>query len=130
MRRGVSAGALLAIGLALGAIASSAQAAVSFLHVGPAGGPAALPQIADPGGREVLLKGINADGLVDYFRADLMPPYPNAPASYSNGACPPDDPTVEGVDICQYDFSQLRPLGYDAIRLNVSWSLLEPTPGK
>ena len=122
--------ALTALSFALGAIASSTQAATAFLHVGPAGGPAALPQIIDSGGREVLLKGVNADGLVDYFRSDLMPPYPSTPASYSNGACPPDDPTVEGVDICQYDFSQLRPLGYDTIRLNISWSLLEPAPGK
>jgi endoglycosylceramidase len=130
MRREVLAVALLALGSALGALAPSAQAGPSFLRVGPAGGPAALPQIVDAGGREVLLKGVNVDGLVDYFRPDLMPPYPSSPASYASGACPPDDTTVEGVDICQYDFSQIGPLGYDEIRLNISWSLLEPTPGK
>jgi hypothetical protein len=121
--------ALVVIGLVVGATAPSLHAAGSFLHVGQAGGPASLPQIVDSGGREVLLKGVNVDGLVDYFRADLTPPYPSTPSSYSAGACPADDPTVEGVDVCQYDFSQLRPLGYDVIRLNVSWSLLEPTPG-
>jgi endoglycosylceramidase len=122
--------ALVALGSALGLMAPSVRAAGSFLHVGLAGGPAALPQIVDPGGREVLLKGVNADGLVDYFRPDLIPPYPSAPASYSDGECPPEEPAVEGVDICQYDFSQLKPLGYDVIRLNISWSLLEPTPGR
>jgi endoglycosylceramidase len=109
---------------------TSAVAAGSFLHVGPAGGPAGLPQIVDSSGREALLKGVNADGLVDYFRPDLAPPYPSTPVSYSHGACPPDDPSVEGVDICEYDLSQLAPLGYNVIRLNISWSLLEPTPGK
>jgi endoglycosylceramidase len=130
MRREVLALAAVVLCCALGALGPSAQAAPSFLRAGPAGGPAALAQIVDAGGREVLLKGVNVDGLVDYFRPDLVAPYPSSPASYSSGACPADDPTVEGVDICQYDFSQLVPLGYDAIRLNISWSLLEPTPGR
>jgi endoglycosylceramidase len=121
--------ALFALGSLLGVLAPSALAAPSFLRVGPAGGPAAVPQILDSAGREVLLKGVNADGLVDYFRPDLVAPYPSSPAAYAGGACPADDPSVEGVDICQYDFSQLAPLGYDVIRLNISWSLLEPTPG-
>ncbi len=131
--RGVFALALV-LACAFGARASAPAAAspspsLSFLHVGPVGGPSALHQVIDSGGRTVQLKGVNVDGLVDYFRPDLMSPYPTAPASYLDGACPADDPTVEGVDICQYDFSQLSPLGYDAIRLNVSWSLLEPKPG-
>jgi endoglycosylceramidase len=33
------------------------------------------------------------------------------------------------VPICWFDLPQMRRLGYDNIRLNVSWSLLEPTPG-
>ena len=34
------------------------------------------------------------------------------------------------MPVCEFDFDQMKPLGYDAIRLNLSWSLLEPQPGK
>jgi endoglycosylceramidase len=104
--------------------------AQSLLHVGPAEGPAALPQILDSHGRTVLLKGVNVDGIVDYFRDDLRSPYPSDPAAYMGGKCPANDSTVEGVVLCDYDFSQLGSLGYSVIRLDLSWSLLEPVPGK
>jgi endoglycosylceramidase len=104
--------------------------ALSFLHVGAPAGPAALPQILDRAGREVQLKGVNVDGLVDYWRPDLRPPYPSDPAAYAGGACPPDDPSVEGVPVCGFDAVQRRPVGFDAVRLNLSWSLLEPEPGR
>jgi endoglycosylceramidase len=124
------AGAAAAVSLAVTlACASAAQATLTFLRAGPSGGPSSLAQIVDPSGREVLLKGVNVDGLVDYFQNGLAAPYPTAPGAYARGACPTDDPNVEGVDVCKYDFSQLRPLGYDAIRLNISWSELEPAPG-
>jgi len=97
--------------------------------VGPASGPSGLPQVVDSHGREVLLKGVNADGLVDYWRKDLKVPYPPDTSAYANGRCAPDDPSVEGVPVCDFDFDQMRPLGYDAVRLNLSWSLLEPQPG-
>jgi endoglycosylceramidase len=102
---------------------------LSFLHAGPVSGPSHLAQIVDEGGREVLLKGVNVDGLTDYFRTDLRTPYPLDPAAYANGACPSDDPTVEGVVFCTLDLPQMRQLGYDAVRLDLSWSLLEPRPG-
>ena len=127
---------MLLAAFALAAMAAPAHAAnapsrpLSFLHVGPAGGPAALPQVLDTHAREVLLKGVNVDGIVDYWRPDLRTPYTNDPAAYSGGGCPADDPTIEGVRVCQFDFAQMRPLGYDSIRLNLSWSLLEPQPGR
>ena len=111
---------------------------LSFLHVGAVSGPSHLPQVVDASGREVLLKGLNVDGIVDYYRggtgakADpkaLQNPYSFNPSDYINGKCVPDVQSVEGVPICSFDFSQMRPLGYDVIRLNLSWSLLEPRPG-
>jgi endoglycosylceramidase len=135
--RAVISGMLLVLAALAAAVApASARLAperprpLEFLHVGPAGGPAGLRQVLDASGRQVLLKGVNVDGIVDYFRTDLRTPYPTDPAAYANGACPPDDRTVEGVRVCDFDFAQMRPLGYDAIRLNLSWSLLEPQPGK
>jgi endoglycosylceramidase len=131
MRRGVPASALAALMIMLGwAVTPSDAATLPFLSAGPAGGPAGVAQMVDPARRDVLLKGVNVDGLVDYFRPDLATSYPISSAAYKHGACPRDDSTVEGVDVCSYDFPQLASLGYNAIRLNVSWSLLEPAPGR
>jgi endoglycosylceramidase len=103
-----------------------------FLHVGPASGPAALPQVLDPAGRVVLLRGVNVNGLEDYWADSATPlatPYPTSPAAYAGGACPQRNPAVESMAVCALDFPQLQALGYDSIRLGVSWSLLEPAPG-
>lgn len=132
-RKAVLAAALL-LGVAVPNTASAASIPspspkLGFLRVGPVGGPSKLHQIVDTEGRQVLLRGVNVDGLVDYYRPDLRASYPIDPSRYAHGQCPPDDRTVEGVVLCARDFAQLAPLGYDAIRLNLSWSLLEPTPG-
>jgi endoglycosylceramidase len=132
----LTAGAVPAIGATASALPTAPDRELSFLRVGSANPANGLPRIVDGHGREVLLKGVNVDGIVDYYRSNvpaadaLKVPYPTAPGAYANGACPPDDPHVEGVVLCDFDLDQMRPLGYDEIRLNLSWSLLEPQPGK
>jgi endoglycosylceramidase len=135
IRLTLAVGGVAAATLALSApaVASNAPPApdrmLSFLHVGPAAGPASVPQVLDERGREVLLRGVNVDGIVDYYRGDLATSYPSDRNAYINGLCPTDDPSVEGVPVCGFDLAQMRPLGYNTIRLNLSWSLLEPQAG-
>ena len=142
-RRWVGGVAALLLGGALassGVAPAAGQAALppspprplSFLHAGAVAGPANLRQVVDEQGREVLLKGVNVDGIADYWQQPpaLPTPYPIDPSQYRAGKCPPDDHAVEGVMVCDFDFAQMRVLGYDAIRLNLSWSLLEPLPGQ
>ncbi len=102
---------------------------LEFLQVAAASGTSAVDRLVDGAGRSVLLRGVNVDGLVDYGTADLTPPYPTSASAYTNGACPMDNPSVEGVVLCEHDLADMRAQGYDDIRLNISWSLLEPTPG-
>jgi endoglycosylceramidase len=119
-------------------LAPSPPRPLSFLHVGPISGPSGLHQVVDQYNREVLLKGVNVDGITDYFRGGALTlgqpignkldnPYSFLPSDYAGSLCVPDVTQVEGVPICSPDFDQMRPLGYNLIRLTLSWSLLEPT---
>lgn len=102
-----------------------------------------LAVVADALGREVTLRGVNVQ--INPYGA---PPFvvPSAAGAYANGACPPNralypNPPVCGVDAGRgryaantsdgglNDVAQLRALGYNAIRLVVSWEALEPAPG-
>lgn len=65
--------------------------------------------IKDVDGRTVLLRGVNANGLNDY-------------ATNGTGL-----PTV--TPLGRTDFAQMAALGFNVVRLNVAWSLLEPTRG-
>ena len=49
---------------------------LNFLHVGSPNPANGLPQVVDTRGREVLLKGVNVDGIVDYWDADASHPPP------------------------------------------------------
>ncbi len=68
------------------------------------------PRIADAGGRQVLLRGVNLNTLGEYAQAnpDLDPTFPYDAA----------------------DFAEMATLGFDVVRLLVSWSRLEPRPGE
>ncbi len=67
------------------------------------------PGIYDEQGRQVLLRGINYNSLGDYYQADEK--YP---------------PTVP---VMPDDLSRMASLGFNVIRLVLSWSYLEPQRG-
>ncbi|MCB1014174.1 MAG: cellulase family glycosylhydrolase [Acidimicrobiales bacterium] len=68
------------------------------------------PRIADADGRQVLLRGVNLNTLADYDR-----PVPGLEPTF-----PHDDG----------EFAEMAALGFDVVRLLVSWSRLEPEPGR
>ncbi|NEA21080.1 cellulase family glycosylhydrolase [Actinomadura bangladeshensis] len=65
--------------------------------------------IVDAGDRTVLLRGVNVNQLADHAVGD------------------PGLPTV--VPLTRGDFAEMASLGFTVVRLNVSWSALEPRPG-
>ena len=110
--------------------------ALPWLHVEhPA--PTQLPYIADPQGRRVILRGAVAAGLVDYWsgtdlQKNLTPPpyFPIDPSAYENGACPPNSTEIWIPPMCRHDLTEMRQLGFNVVRLALSWSLLEPRRGQ
>lgn len=107
---------VLSIGVMLAVAAPGATAAsttpdrqvshpLHVAHDGPAG-----PRIVDDQGREVRLRAVDVDQLGDYFQVD------------------PASPTV--FPLTDRDGARIAGLGFDAVRLVVSWSRLEPRPGE
>jgi hypothetical protein len=73
--------------------------------------PGSAPVIGDSAGREVLLRGVNVNQLVDYGQPDKS------------------KPTVR--PLAETDYAQMASqYGFDVQRLNLSWSQLEPARGQ
>jgi hypothetical protein len=82
--------------------AASAPTGVRVVH--PATG---TPYLADSTGHAVLLRGVNDNALVQYATN-----YPEAP------------------NLTRSDFVEMAALGFNFIRLPVSWSRIMPAPGR
>lgn len=120
-------------GLNPAAVTSSPAPAgsLSWLHVAHPDNARAF--IADEQGRMVLLHGAIPASLVDLgsnAHPDAPPPYPVDPAAYANGQCPVNSPQSRYPPLCQADIQAMAAMGFNSVRLPVSWSLLEPERGQ
>ena len=66
-------------------------------------------KVVNDRGAQVLLRGVNVNQLGEYYQAN-----------------PALDPTIP---LAREDFRDIARLGFNSVRLIVSWSRLEPTPG-
>lgn len=97
-----------------------------WLHVAhPSDG---IPFIADDQGRMVLLHGAIPASLLEFGPAN-RPLYSLDPSAYTNGQCPPNDPASKYPPLCERDLEEMARLGFNSMRLPISWSLLEPQRG-
>jgi hypothetical protein len=98
-----------------------------WLHVAhPSGG---APYIADDQGRVVLLHGAIPASLIE-FGPGTSPVYPIDPAAYAGGRCPANSRQSRYPPLCQADLQAMAALGFNSIRLPISWSVLEPDRGR
>ena len=101
--------------------------ALPWLHVAhPSGG---IPYVADDQGRMVLLHGAIPASLLE-FGPGTGPFYPLDPAAYAGRQCPPNSPSSRYPPLCQVDLDEMARMGFNSIRLPLSWSLLEPERGQ
>ncbi|MEY9876813.1 hypothetical protein ABH931_006325 [Streptacidiphilus sp. MAP12-33] len=89
---------------------ATANAPLPALTVRPATSTSAA-LISDVDGRQVLLRGVNVNQLVDY-------------------AAPPTPGRQTVRPLGDSDFAQMAALGFDVVRLDLSWSALEPSRGQ
>jgi endoglycosylceramidase len=93
--------------LAAGIVAAPAHAALPRLHAVP--DRDGRGRIVDAAGRQVVLRGVNVNALARYWKGTRFR-------------------TVFPLE--RRDPRRLRALGFDAVRLVVSWSRVEPAPGR
>ena len=99
--------------------------ALPWLHVEhPAAG---APFIADDQGRMVLLHGAIPASLLEFGNAS---PNPIDPAGYAGGQCPAGVKGSNYPPLCQSDVDVMAAMGFNSMRLPLSWSLLEPQRGQ
>lgn len=106
--------------LAVGVLALLASVVSSTASAAPAAAPPlavvrAVPDVQDGGrlvdalGRQVFLRGVNDNALAEYHQNNRFPPtFPFRPG----------DPAV------------MRQMGWNVVRLAISWSRVEPQPGR
>ncbi len=97
-----------------------------WLHVAHPSGSA--PYIADEQGRLVILHGAIPASLIE-FGPGTSPVYPIDPAAYTGGKCPPNISTSRYPPLCESDLEAMAALGFNSVRLPISWSVLEPQRG-
>ena len=109
------------------------EGALPWLHVAhPADG---RPYIADDQGRIVMLHGAIPAGLIDFWtgpdqsQPNVPPLYPIDPTEYDGGQCPANSSLSRYPPFCRADVEAMATLGFNSIRLPISWSLLEPARG-
>jgi hypothetical protein len=112
-------------------VVSTSSGSPAWLHV--AHPPGGLPFIADDQGRMVLLHGAIPASLLDFgsnAHPDGPPIYPIDAAAYANGQCPANSTLSRYPPLCQADIENMAALGFNSVRLPISWSLLEPERGQ
>ncbi len=86
---------------------TSSPTRLAALHAEP--DPVAGGRVVDAGGREVLLRGANVNALAEYWQGIEFP-------------------TV--FPFTEADADRMSEIGWSAVRLLVSWSRIEPSPGE
>jgi endoglycosylceramidase len=101
--------------------------ALPWLHVAhPSGG---IPYIADDQRRMVLLHGAIPASLLE-FGPGTSPLNPIDPSAYVQNACPMSVAHSGYPPLCESDLASMADLGFNSIRLPLSWSVLEPQRGQ
>ena len=83
-----------------------------------------------------MLRGANASGFEDdrYRTPDgvqrVAPFWPIDPGTYAHGRCPANSHLVAQPALCERDCAQMRAFGFNVVRLTLSWSAPNSTPGR